>query len=60
MRHVSRKHISDLNEQIQYYVRELLKKEGIVSMYEEETHNLVTENTELKNKVKELETTLQK
>lgn len=60
LKHVSKKTIIDLNEQIQYYMRELLKKEGLVTVYEEEAIKMAEENESLKKKVAELENSLQK
>ncbi|CAI2363025.1 unnamed protein product [Moneuplotes crassus] len=60
LKHVSKKTIIDLNEQIQYYMLELLKKEGLVTVYEEEALKMAEENESLKKKVTELENSLQK
>lgn len=53
--HVSKKHIKNLTEKLQFCMRELMKKEGIVSIYEEECITISKENMDLKRKLNELE-----
>lgn len=52
---MSKKHIKDLTEKLQFNMRELMRKDGIVSIYEDECLTLSQENKDLKEKVKELE-----
>ena len=41
-------------------MRELLRKEGMVTMYEEEAYKMAQDNEDLKQRVSDLESSLQK